>query len=346
MRGIFWEVTSRCNLRCMHCYLHEELTSLSTDPYELDTLECKRLIDQFEEAGVFYVTVLGGEPFCRPDFITILQYLGEKKFWTSLDTNGTLLDKMAAETLGAITIKNLNVSMEGPRPEIHDAIRGAGAYEKTIRGIENLTECEVRFRIGMIVNKMNYPHVEEMAEFCLDIGAQDAGFSLYVDSPSNRFSSMLRMNRREIFAAARKITEVKERFPKGFIKSDIDGNLAFLSANPEEYTRSKNLIPCGLGKTQATILNNGDIIPCTYMRTIVVGNVREIHVSEIAQTPQMRKMRELGTLAADTAIEQCRSCRWKYFCGGGCRARSYLEYGDLVSPDPLKCLLAGVDACE
>jgi radical SAM protein with 4Fe4S-binding SPASM domain len=341
MRGIFWEVTARCNLRCKHCYVRDELTApLSTPAHELGTEDCIKLVEQFDEASVFYVTVLGGEPFCRPDFMTILKRLGEKTFWTSIDTNGTLIDEETARNLASIKIRKLNVSMEGPYAEVNDAIRGTGAFNKAVKGIGYLRDCGVPFRIGMIVSKANYTALEEMAEFCFETGAENAGFSLYVDFPSNRYASLLRLTRKEILEAAQKIREIKKKYPRGFISSDIDGNLAFLSPDLEKRSEPRKLVPCGMGATQLTILSNGDAIPCTYMRDIIVGNVMETHLSQIPATPEFKKIKALRTLTVDEANEQCRSCEWKYFCGGGCRARAYMEYGDLLAPDPHKCLMA------
>ena len=338
MRGIFWELTARCNLRCKHCYLHDELVSSSVHPpHELNTQECLQVVEQLDKAGVFYVTVLGGEPFARPDIVTILSRMGEKKFWTKIDTNCTLITESTARELASMGIKEMNVSLDGPRAEINDAVRGKKSIEKAVRGITLLREYHIPFNIGMTVTKLNYQSMEEMAEFCLAMGAERASFTLYID-PSNQFSSLLNMGREEIFAAAKIAQKMKKKFPKGFVSTDIHKSLRFLAPEPGDAAPVK-LIRCGLGATQLVILNNGDVIPCTYMRDIRLGNVMETPLSEIPNSAAFSQLKDMRYIAIDAANEQCAACAWRYVCGGGCRGRAYLAYKDLLAPDPQRCML-------
>ncbi len=62
------DLTYRCNERCIHCYLDHE------DHGEMTTTEIKSLLDQFAEAGVFFLTLSGGEILLRKDFFEILEY--------------------------------------------------------------------------------------------------------------------------------------------------------------------------------------------------------------------------------------------------------------------------------
>jgi radical SAM protein with 4Fe4S-binding SPASM domain len=344
MRGIFWELTARCNLRCRHCYLRDELTPTSVHPaHELNTQECLQVIDQFEEANVFHATVLGGEPFARPDILEILRYMGERKFWTRVDTNCTLINEDTARELADIGIKGMNVSLDGPLAGVNDAIRGRGSFEKAVQGINHLRRFGVPFYIGMTVNKINYTFVEKMAEFCFDMGAEHASFTLYIDFSSNRFSSLLRMGKEEIFATARTVQKIKGRFPKGFVSTDIHENLKFLSNESKDTATNHRFVRCGLGKSQLVILNNGDVIPCTYMRDICVGNVMKTHLQEIPDSAAFEEVKNLRKITIDDANEKCAACEWKYLCGGGCRGRAYLAHGDLLAPDPQRCLLARGD---
>jgi radical SAM protein with 4Fe4S-binding SPASM domain len=341
MRGIFWEITSRCNLRCKHCYLHDELTP-PHEPFhdELTTEECLQVVDQLDEVKAFYVTVLGGEPFARPDILRILHHLGSKKCWTRIDTNGTLIDETTARALSTIKIKGMNISLEGADAKTNDSIRGEGSFEKTVRGITYLADFGIPFRIGMTVNKMNYTEIERMAKFSYTMKAEAVNFAPYVDFPHNPFSEALNLGREEFFTAARMVERVKGEFPKAFISSDLQGSLSFLSPKPDDG-KVRNLVNCGLGATQLVILSNGDVIPCTYMRDIVIGNVRKTSLARISSSAAFESIRELRKITVDEANENCRKCSVKHICCGGCRGRAYLMYGDLLAPDPQKCLLRG-----
>ena len=348
MRVIYWNLTDRCNLRCKHCYLYDSLASPHQNlPHELGTEECLKIVEQFSEANVFYVSVVGGEPFCKPDIMVILSRMGEKKFWTEITTNSTLIDEKTAQNLADIGIKGIFASLEGPCAELNDLIRGKGSFKKALQGIEYLKDFEIPFRIQMTVTKKNCDKIEEMANFCLGIGAERIIFKYFNDIPSkDQFSSYLKLGREDIFAAAQKIAELKAAYADGFVSSDLDSTLVFLSSEPDPAVTDKSAIRCDLGSTQLGILSNGDVVPCIYMTDIVLGNVMKTHLSDIPNSPEFKRIKDLRKLTVDDMDEQCSQCEWKYVCGGGCRGRAYLKYGDLLSPDPQKCLLAKGELCE
>jgi radical SAM protein with 4Fe4S-binding SPASM domain len=342
MRAIYWNLTDRCNLRCKHCYLRDVLISSSEQaPHELGTEDCLKIVDQFEEAKVFFVTVLGGEPFCRPDIMEILRYLGEKRFWTKITTNCTLIDENTAHDLVDAGIREVFVSLEGPLAEVNDVIRGRGSFEKALKGIRHLQDFGMPFSIQMTISKVNYKKIEDMADFCLRIGAEKIFFESFNDFPSkDHVSSFLNLERDNTYAVAQKIAEIRAEYPDGFISSDFDPVFGFLSPHPDSSVKDRRVVRCGLGLTQVGILSNGDVIPCIYMRDIVLGNLMEIRLSGIPITGEFKKIKTLRTLTVDDIEGECRHCEWKYVCGGGCRGRAYLKYNDLSCPDPYMCLLA------
>src|SRR5580692_8633853 len=75
------DLTYRCNERCVHCYLDHE------DHGEMTTSEIKDLLDQLAEAGVFFLTLSGGEILMRKDFFDILEYARALSFYVRLKTN-------------------------------------------------------------------------------------------------------------------------------------------------------------------------------------------------------------------------------------------------------------------
>src|SRR6201997_2147610 len=85
------DVTYRCNERCVHCYLDHE------DHGEMTTAEIKHLLDEMAEAGVFILTLSGGEIFLRKDFFEILEYARfERQFCVKLKTNAIMIHEREA----------------------------------------------------------------------------------------------------------------------------------------------------------------------------------------------------------------------------------------------------------
>lgn len=342
MRRILWEITTRCNLRCRHCYLHNELKFPFVElADELGTEECLKIVEQFDEANTFLVEVVGGgEPFCRPDIMVILRQLGEKKFWTRVVTNGTLLTEEIVQTLVDIDIQRMAVSLESPVPEVNDTIRGKGSFEKAVRGINYLTDFGIPFRIQMTVNRLNYKDIEEMITFCLDVGAEEISLNPYATCPTtNPFSASLALEREQYFSAARTVAELKRKYSPTFVHSDIDSALGFLSPESKNATE-RGFHRCDCMVSQVTILYNGNVLPCPLMRDQVLGNLMETHLSDIPSLPASQKFKDLYSITVDEANEECSLCEWRYFCGGGCRGHAYMVTGDYMAPDPQMCLLA------
>src|SRR3982074_3135141 len=110
------DLTYRCNERCIHCYLDHR------DHGEMNTAEIKNLLDQMADAGVFYLTISGGEILMRKDFFEILEHARARTFCIKLKTNAVLIRKKEAQRIRAVGVESVQVSIYSHRPEIHDAI--------------------------------------------------------------------------------------------------------------------------------------------------------------------------------------------------------------------------------
>src|ERR1700691_4506730 len=89
--GVQLDLTYRCNERCVHCYLDHD------DHGEMNTVEIKDLLDQMAAAGVFFLTISGGEILMRRDFFEILEHARARTFCIKLKTNGVLIREKEAE---------------------------------------------------------------------------------------------------------------------------------------------------------------------------------------------------------------------------------------------------------
>src|SRR5258707_3620298 len=78
------DLTYRCNEQCVHCYLDH------LDHGEMSTTEIKHLLSEMAEAGVFILTLSGGEIFMRKDFFEILEHARDLTFWVKVKTNAVM----------------------------------------------------------------------------------------------------------------------------------------------------------------------------------------------------------------------------------------------------------------
>src|SRR5579862_1004018 len=155
------DLTYRCNERCVHCYLDHH------DHGEMTTVEIKNLLDQMAEAGVFYLTVSGGEILMRRDFFEILEYARERTFSIKLKTNGILIRKQEADRIKALGVQSVQISIYSNIPEVHDAItKFPGSLAQSIEAIRRLRAHGIQVvmaNVLMVQNAADYEGVRALA---------------------------------------------------------------------------------------------------------------------------------------------------------------------------------------
>ena len=145
------ELSSRCNERCIHCYIpHENKIADIKEVLFYDVLE------QCKELGVLSMTFSGGEPMIHKDFIRFLHKAKEYDFCLTILSNLTLLNDEIISELKLNKLSNIQVSLYSLDPAIHDAITTvAGSFHKTMSSIEKLLENDIPLQISCPVMKLN-----------------------------------------------------------------------------------------------------------------------------------------------------------------------------------------------
>ncbi|MGA9471004.1 MAG: radical SAM protein, partial [Terriglobales bacterium] len=113
--AIHLDITYRCNERCVHCYLDHD------DHGELTTAEIKGVLDQLAEAGVFFLTLSGGEVFMRRDFFEILEHARRLLFNVKIKTNAVMIGEDEAARLRDLNVDTIQISLYSHRAAVHDA---------------------------------------------------------------------------------------------------------------------------------------------------------------------------------------------------------------------------------
>jgi MoaA/NifB/PqqE/SkfB family radical SAM enzyme len=99
------DLTYRCNEQCVHCYLDHD------DHGEMTTAEIKRLLTEMADAGVFILTLSGGEIFLRKDFFEILEHARSLTFCIKLKTNAVLIREAQAARLRHLGVESIQISI-------------------------------------------------------------------------------------------------------------------------------------------------------------------------------------------------------------------------------------------
>lgn len=164
-----------CNLKCSYCVAK---SGPSVPRRALGFANVQRLVDEAVELGFSDVFFTGGEPFILDDIYEMLAYSASRVKTTVL-TNAMLLRGSRLEQLIVVakTVPDerliVQVSLDGGRPEDHDAYRGKGTWEKTVEGIHLLQEHGFRVRLGTTETPVNSPHLDKLCEFHRSLGIPD-----------------------------------------------------------------------------------------------------------------------------------------------------------------------------
>lgn len=162
-----WELTCRCNLKCVMCY-----TDCFNQPerirQELTTQEIFRILAELQEAGCVELTFTGGDPMARSDFMEIYEEAHRLGFLITVFTNGTYITPAIADRWGSLRPACVEVSLHGVSPEVFDGVTQIpGSFERCIRGIGFLAERRIPLLLkttGLPLNRGEILAVKRYAE--------------------------------------------------------------------------------------------------------------------------------------------------------------------------------------
>ena len=151
-RRVYWELTRSCDLNCKACF-----NRFPSQLKEMSSQEILNIAGQLYQSGVYEIRCTGGEPTQRPDFFEIVRELAKMGFYLSMGTNG-IYDNETMQKVLAAPLHWIILSLDGSIDMVHDAIRGGGTFQKTLRTLAQLAEKKVRLRINTLIRKGHYTY--------------------------------------------------------------------------------------------------------------------------------------------------------------------------------------------
>ncbi len=161
LRYLEVQLTRRCNLACKHCYLGEP------EKTDLPLSQTLSLLEEFEALQGLRVLFSGGEPLLYPDLETLNHELPRFLFRKVLLTNGTLIEEDHYKNWRHFD--EIQFSLDGLKSG-HDALRGSGAFDQTVRGIELALNKGVPISVATMVHKHNLKEFKDLAKRIEDWG--------------------------------------------------------------------------------------------------------------------------------------------------------------------------------
>ncbi len=131
-----FEITERCNLSCVHCFINQPAGSQPARSRELTASQIGEILDQVVEEGCLYLVLTGGEILLRPDFPEIYRHAKKLGLLVTLFTNGTLLTPEMAGFLAEWRPWWIEITLYGTTQQTYEQVTQVpGSYERCKRGI-------------------------------------------------------------------------------------------------------------------------------------------------------------------------------------------------------------------
>lgn len=327
-----WHVTERCNLRCAHCYQE----SYGGD--ELSFPQLLKILEQYEQLLQRWrretnghpirghITVTGGEPFVRQDFLELLDVIAarRKQFSFAVLTNGSFIDSALARRLRKLHPAFVQVSIEGMQ-DTHDRIRGRGSFDRTVSAVKHLMRNRVRTLISFSAHRSNFREFAEVARLGRSLRVSRVWADRVIPWGAGaplRYQVLSPAETREFFEIMRVARTEAARSWFGRTEIAMHRALQFLVGGGRPYH-------CTAGDTLVTVQPNGDLYPCRRM-PIRVGNLMDTPLCELYyKSTLFRALRDRNCYS-----EGCQACIHSRACKGGLKCLSYAMTGTPFQADP------------
>lgn len=295
------ELTSKCNERCIHCYIpHENKINEINRELMLNALQ------QCKELSVLTVIFSGGEPMLHPNFCEFLKYAKDCDFNVTVLSNLTLLNDETIEALKYRHASCVNVSLYSMDSDIHDSITTiSGSFQKTLTNILRLIDNNIPVQINCPIMKQNKDSFYKVIEW-----GQNHKCSVITDylimARSDRSIDNLnnRLSENELKSVIDKLLETDVVFQSNIKSGIMSKDNAISDIQPDDRV-------CGVGMSTLCMLTNGDVYPCAGWQKYFCGNLNKVLLKDIwdnsAQVKYLRQIRQKD-------FSKCIDCDDRNYC--------------------------------
>lgn len=313
MRGpacCVWELTLRCNLRCLHC----GATAGSARADELSTAEVLRVAGELAALPVGEVTLMGGELFLRPDWLAVAEGLRSGNVGLVVFTNGTLVTRERIAQLRALSPRTIGTSLDGGSAAVHDAIRGVpGAFERTLAAIDDLQAAGLRVSVITTLTRRNLYELPGIARL---LTGRDIRWQIQVaGAGGERLAQEDLLRPLEFYFAGLFIARMRAMLPWHLLPVIGAHDFGYCSARlPYLGLPATRWAGCSAGREVLGIRSDGRVQPCLSLpESCAVGSLRERSLAELWQGDALAQWRKPAERHG-----ACAACPEGDRCEGGC----------------------------
>lgn len=327
LKGLYIEITSKCNLNCKHCYNNsgESAVDISTDSF-------KKLIDDAIREGVTNFTISGGEPFTRTDIIEIIKIiLCHSSATLTIVTNAMLMTtsllsqiKKCVDNMDRILFQ---ISVDGFDDISHDFLRGPGSFKVLLSKLSILKELGFKMSFHVVLHSGNYTQAERIIEYAKKYNVKKVEFTF-----------LKKKGRTDLFYEQLLIKPQEEKMLIEKFKQLTTNENQISVTYPQVFYGRCPLFEGDSSDVFARIDVYGNLYPCQNFdnKESIIGNINQNKLKDIITETNMKKLYD-RILKKRMHDGLCNKCYVKNFCGKGCLGVEFCDdYNKNYSND---CLL-------
>jgi AdoMet-dependent heme synthase len=337
-KWLAWEITRRCNLKCVHC---RSSSSMEVENYpDFSFEEAKRILDDIAGYASPVIVLSGGEPLLRKDVFDIARYGSGKNLRMCLATNGTLVNKEICQEIKNADIKMVSLSLDGSTAETHDNFRNQeGAFDGVMNAAALFREYQIPFLVNSSFTRRNQKEIPEVYKLVKTL--EPTAWYMFMIVPTGRGEDIMSelISQKDYEEILDWHCEMEKNEDEILVRPTCAPNyyrvvLEKAKKTGEKYER-RNLKfstggskGCLAGQLICLLDVEGNILPCSYFPK-TAGNIREKSFENIWEDSSLFKdMRNFKAYKG-----RCGKCEYINVCGG-CRARAYAMTGDYLAEEP------------
>jgi heme b synthase len=336
-KWIAWEVTQKCNLKCVHCRCSSDEASSEGD---FTTEEGKNLLTEIAQFSKPVVVLSGGEPLLRKDIFELADFGTSLGLRMCMATNGALVDDEMCRKMRQADIKMVSLSLDGSSAAIHDDFRQCpGAFDGVIRAAEAFRRNGQKFLINSSFTKRNQADIPEVFRLAKSLGA--TAWYMFMIVPTGRGEEIMNeLISKDDYEEILEWHYQQEKNEDAILMRPTCAphyyRVAPQRAKAEGVTFERRSLSFSTGGGKGCIAAQsiclidcfGNVKPCSYFPRIA-GNVKETPFREIWQKSSLfQELRDFKSYKG-----KCGECEFLNVCGG-CRARADAVHGDYMAEEP------------
>jgi radical SAM protein with 4Fe4S-binding SPASM domain len=340
-----FKLTNRCDLRCTHCYqwnetgYHHRLTKEGHGDLELSIVAKVLEATSAVKSNVY---LWGGEPLVYHDWDGLVDLLANDLRWTSICTNGTLIEKRLESLIRISSHLEVSISIDGFEKE-HDSVRGRGTFQRTMNGLLLLVEQKKQgaflgeITVNCVITDAMVGRMFEFVQFLEEKGVETVyvSFPWYISAETSGkmdryYAEHFSWNPREgkpswrsynfrldpnlvdqLNAAVARIDAAKWRLKLRYNpRLDADDMRPFIMGSDKP---AQNKTRCHAIKTRMDVFPNGDVVSCKFFPEFRMGNLKDAGLAEIWTGERFKQVRQ--TISQCGLMPVCAKCNLLYTRG-------------------------------